>query len=332
MPEAATIVPSPATANVQPPTWSSDLARRIEAMPKPRFAVMDGARFPDLPHLLGEDGLRHRSLFLNQADVEVERAGIWLVPLVADRDIEKVVSLCEERPAAVFWSCSDGEDALHRHLRSINLVVVALPLDETTRDAADASAPDASEAGETIGPHASRAETVCFRHADPNVLASLLPLLDPAQFARIFGPADYIVMHAPDYGGPNRAPRPDDLPIAPAGLLRIREDQMAALEGARTQKSRRKIAAYLRKIDPAQTAAMSDGELVEFVQLSERSGRNLGLRSERAQGLWASMTLASHGRIANRPEVRAYLQTPDGTSADERVRRLVARLAQMPSQ
>jgi hypothetical protein len=36
-----------------------------------------------------------------------------------------------------------------------------------------------------------------FRHGDGNVLASVLPVLDESQFARLFGPAPALTFHAP---------------------------------------------------------------------------------------------------------------------------------------
>ncbi len=50
------------------------------------FAVLDGAQFDDLPAALRQAGLLGRSLFLDQGDAELERAGPWLVTLAQAPD------------------------------------------------------------------------------------------------------------------------------------------------------------------------------------------------------------------------------------------------------
>ena len=43
-----------------------------------------------------------------------------------------------------------------------------------------------------------------FRHWDPSVLGSLLPVLNERQFARIIGPAAEMAFFASEYGGLKR--------------------------------------------------------------------------------------------------------------------------------
>ena len=66
-----------------------------------------------------------------------------------------------DKPATVFWSWQEGADALYRYLRTIGLIQIP---------------------ARAARPGAPSHEAVVFRHADPNVMASILPLLDAAQF------------------------------------------------------------------------------------------------------------------------------------------------------
>jgi hypothetical protein len=52
----------------------ADPARRV-------YAVMDGARFDDLPLELAAQGIAHRSLYKNVQDIELVRVGPWLIDL-----------------------------------------------------------------------------------------------------------------------------------------------------------------------------------------------------------------------------------------------------------
>ena len=49
-------------------------------------------------------------------------------------------------------------------------------------------------------------EAVMFRHGDGNVLAEVMPVLDAAQFSRMFGPAKALMFLAPDHPGSDGSP------------------------------------------------------------------------------------------------------------------------------
>ena len=87
------------------------LVQRVERLPQPSFAVLDGAQWSDLPRVLAGAGLGGRSLFL-RAGTAVEAAGPWLIPLNQQPDAaRRLQGLVDDKPAAVFWSCSAGEAA-----------------------------------------------------------------------------------------------------------------------------------------------------------------------------------------------------------------------------
>lgn len=165
----------------------SDTLRRT---PRDVFAVVDGAHFDDLPSEIRAFGLTSRALYHDAADAAGIAAGPHLVPVPDDTAIDNVVAFVGDRPAAVFWSWPDGEDALYRHLRKLNRVEI--PLDTGA-----------------YGPE--EFEPVLFRHADPNVLAAVLPILELEQFGELLGAARGLVMVAPDLGGLKIVPRPKEL-------------------------------------------------------------------------------------------------------------------------
>jgi hypothetical protein len=306
-----------------------DTAKRV-------FVLMDGARFDDLPGMLAAAGLSHRSLYRNVQDSELVRAGPWLVdpyrafdpaanawgglPLengredavAADTDaalrdtapgndlyasasagdlatdplkqLELIAGIAGDTPAAVFWigDADLTEANLWRHLRTLNMVLI--PKEYREDD------PTKAEGEETH-------EAVMFRHADGNVLAEVLPVLDAAQFSRVFGPAKALMFLAPDRPASDgsslrRALLPDDAPPAASGMLKLGIDQYAALNDQRVWRNRRFTMNYLRDAAPDETSNMSDDELYLFVSRSEKSGFDLGLESDYAHGLWAFMLLA----------------------------------------
>lgn len=297
------------------------LCEAAARLPGRIFAAVDGAQYGNLPNLLKMIGLEGRSLFLEHADAEIEANSGWLVPLDDDTDLAALLRVSDERCCSlVLWCCPQGEDALHRHLRTLNVVQIpksAVPGAEQTDPIDDQM--DAAFAN------------VLFRHYDPNVLGSLLPLLDEAQFARIFGPATSILFYTEDYGGVRMATAPESTPIVPRRPLRISVEQIEDLEGVRSDASRTRIASYLQEVSPEKTVSLSQGELASFVSQSESSGRELGIRSELALGYWAYLNLGSDGRVSASPVARDYLMNcPEDGSADQKMYALMNRLSKTP--
>lgn len=288
-------------------------------MPKPVFAVMDGAGFFDLKSTLEEEGLYCRSLFLEHADKDIERAGGWLVPVEDEAAMLKILHLPDTAESMVLWTCPLGEPALHRHLRSLNVVII--PNDETQ--------PEHDAEADLDGSKIADEQSVMFRHYDPEVVNSLIPLMTGAQFARFFGPATQFMWYSAQYNNRRRASLPDDLPVAPRGPLRFTAEQIAELEESRNDSSVLTIMKFLRKVDAKHASEMSDEELRWFVCHYMDDGRSLGMRGERALGYWAYLNLYSGGTLGRDQSFRDFmLHNTKFGSPDDKMYTLMQRLSQ----
>ncbi|MFF8803052.1 MULTISPECIES: DUF4123 domain-containing protein [unclassified Methylobacterium] len=290
------------------------LAERARTFGPDGCAVLDGGLFDDLPDELRRAGLFGRSLFLDHADAEIERAGPWLVALAQGADApERIFALVGGRPGVVFWSCADGEAVLYHHLRTLNMVRIP------AWAAAGGSEPPEDGSG-------MEDETVLFRHWDPRVLGALLPVLEAAQFARIVGPTAEIALWAEDYGGLKRVVADPDWPVATGGMLTIRSEQVAMLSDRRVQASRRRIMTFLRETVPEHASKRNDVELYQDVMRYEVSARSFGLTSERSFGKWAHLMAMSGETIAQRESpLHRYLTTAPGRP-DDKLAALVAEM------
>ncbi|MEO9338554.1 hypothetical protein ABFT80_14015 [Mesorhizobium sp. SB112] len=335
---------------------AADPAQRV-------YAIIDGAHFENLPRKLRNAGLRHLSLYPKVADRSLVMTGHWLVDpyhalpeetetddgpeddvlsdealealaayyaqemkdktdagdeaLVASpastadatAQMEALLAIVSSTPGAVFWAgdASLSEESLYRHLRTINKILIP------RKGAEDAI-------GEEYG-H----EMVLFRHGDANVMAQFLPALDKPQLSRLFGPATQILFTPENnWGGRvKRAVRADDLPKAPTGPLRIDSEAMRAISACRMTASRRKIMTYLRKVAPDETKGLDDEALHKRVFEFEQSGRELGLRSERAHGKWAYLMLSTDGEFGQGEPVREALTQAKGGNADRALDRIM---------
>lgn len=278
------------------------LVQALSRLPRDWFAVVDGAYFDNLPLVLQTSDLSGLPLYLEGGAPEHRDAAGFLVDLADEAAIRRCVDLLAGRPAAVYWSWPLGRMALYRHLRTLNLVEIP----NETRESEDDPA----------------YETVLFRHWDPNVLGSLLPLLTLSQRARFLGAATGLAFDAPAYAGLMAAPRPAGLPPAPHGYLRFSAEQMEGLRDARLSSSHRAIAAYLRRTEPEGTDHFNDTALIEFVQRADYQGRELGVSSERAHGLWAWLILVTGGEAARDPKILGAFQNT-ALTGDQTVEYLV---------
>ncbi|MGF9562782.1 hypothetical protein [Neorhizobium sp. JUb45] len=216
--------------------------------------------------------------------------------------LEALVHLADQRSAIVFWAGDETltAESLFRHLRGLNRITIprgtaADVFDgEKVEMAAAGGADDA--AAEPVAARGPATETVIFRHADPNVMMQVFPVLDETQAWCLFGPAE-LIFFSPDPvwgGGVKRGRRPVATLLAGRGMLHLSPDMIAMIEDARMQASRLKVVAYLRDVHPA-TLDVADGEMMERVLSYETSGTRLGLASERAHMKWAYLMSITDG-------------------------------------
>ena len=307
------------------PTVARRLTAALEGLSGPLFAVMDGALFDDLPGELGRAGITARSLFLDHADKEVERAGPWFLALTEDKSRNHVIGLAAKRPCAVFWECPAGADRLFRHLRGINMVLY--PKAFLPEKAEEPKEIDDDEAAAAAAPPVKQEthEMVLFRHCDPNVMAQTLPALTEVETARLLGAADTLLfMPHPEWAdGDGRVAmaRADRTIRAPTGPLRLSEGTVERIGGARHHRRHRRLSAYLRKVAPEQTEGMDDGALNEKAAEYAAEAKTYGVRSEAGQGRWCYLQLVSKGEMGRQSKITEYISGPDPhKSPDARVR------------
>jgi hypothetical protein len=286
-------------------TTTTHLLAVMEQWPRPVFVVIDGALLTDVPSLVAKADVFPRSLFIEHDNPATMQAGPWFASL-DERHLANLMRIERIETAAVFWCGAVEEAVVFRHLRSINLV--------------DAPRP----AGAPLDPFAADPERVLFRHWDPSVMALVLPVLDPAQRARLFGPMDAIALYASSLNGVREAKRRDNWPKQVRGRIQLSTAQLDQIAGAMTDRSRRSIMSYLREASPFETAIMNEQALLDFVTESEVSGRGLGLVGERALSRWAYLMLISSGTIAAAEPARAYLA---GGVANDRIDTLMLAIA-----
>lgn len=203
-----------------------DLIATLEQIEGARFAVVDAAHSDDLQKELTAASLAFVPLYLDEREGNVQAAGPHLVQLPDRNAAKRVAQIAGDKPAVVWWVWPDEGDqtqaSIVRHLRGINMAEI--PVDRYDAepkggdDGGEAAAIAAAKA--EIDAHAKahsddhghdhehlvvelpvRYELALLRHADPNVMAMLLPLLDASQVSRLFGRAAGLVIDSPDHGG-----------------------------------------------------------------------------------------------------------------------------------
>ncbi|WP_117190267.1 DUF4123 domain-containing protein [Rhizobium terrae] len=325
---------------------TEQLKKALLLSDRPLFAVLDGAQFEDLPGTLFGGNFVHRALYLDRGDGNQERVAtapqlIWLDRQrtggpVADEEasappnpefVERLLAVIDAMPAAVFWQCSAGGEVLYRHLRTINMVLV--PHDtETDHGRSYEASPLPPEDKPETSAERSDYTAVLFRHADANVMAQVLPSLNPAQFSRLLGPADALLF-SPDPiwtedGGIKGAKRTSDLPAPRSGMLRLEDHNIRAIGERRNAAAANKVADYLRKVAPARVSEIEDDKLRQFASRSIRESSGFGVETDAGHCRWAYMSLVTSGQLGRNPAVREAMQADaPGYSADMRVAMLM---------
>ncbi len=312
----------------------------------PVFAVLDGAHYENLPQQLLLGGFVSRALYLDRGDNDPQRVMtaphmVWIdergaaaMGRAPARVIPEVLTLVGSSAGAVFWQCPAGGEALYKHLRGINMVMI--PRAAAGDDEEDPESVDLTDA-DAVMPATPEIETsdsadsdedgsgdethtmVLFRHADANVIAQLLPRMAPDEAARFLGPAS-LVFAAPDpewrEGAPltHRAAHPGAIPYR--GPLRLSEETLGGIEETQLKASRGVIARYLQKVAPEYTDRLNQDQLHGLVVNAEQVGDRLGFTTEYAQGLWALLALVTGGEILTNQQVIGHFES-DPRAPDE---------------
>ncbi|WP_345774875.1 DUF4123 domain-containing protein [Rhizobium sp. K102] len=100
------------------------LRKAVDEMNGPVVVVLDGGAFDDLPDALASEAISCRSLFLEGVPLDFRRAGPWMAEALSASMRSHVEWLDTHHNCAVYWSCPAGPDALYRHLRTLNEVMI----------------------------------------------------------------------------------------------------------------------------------------------------------------------------------------------------------------
>lgn len=289
---------------------------------------------PNEPDKLSDEALRKQAALLSEQMVAALQAGDQtaggMLPEAASPDpvrtmarLKNIVELCDEASAIVFWigDASLTEEILYSHLRSINKIIIPSTSETATFPR---QIPETNEdiTGEERDPNEAVRKTeelVVFRHADPDVMMQILPVLDLDQAARLFGPADQIVFAPADIwgGGVKRARRPNDA-ISKARWLHLTRQNLSDIGNTRVLAARYRRIAVFRRSAPHLLEGMNDQQALDFMERHEAQARERGLKTERGFFQWTYLMSASNGEFIRSPEIRAYIKTgnPDARLDD----------------
>ena len=283
------------------------------------FMVVDAAPFQNLEHSLKAAELQSEPLYLDGRNQSLRDSGPFLVSLPNDGAIGRVSKIVGDKSSAVLWvwpdEGSETQSNLLRHLRGINMVEIpnvlsgfdqiSVGLGRVTAHGETTSQQSQNDAkAGSSHPH----ELVLFRHADPNVLAMLLPLLDRGQVSRLFGRASCVVIDSPENGGLRKFVRPIDLPEMPKGWLRIRPDQYRELTNMMRHAARIRTMEFLVENGLPETDRVDWSDLYAQVRESELSGERLGLVSEASLMKWAYLNNITEGRVSRDPSIAGFFR------------------------
>ena len=262
------------------------------------FAVVDAAQVDFLQDELSLARLKFEPLYLDEIDAPSIASGPHLVTIRNDHDIAVVRSIIGEASACVWWVWSDEQSApesIYRHLRGLNMV-------EIPRDRDDQSVGNARDPG---------FETVLFRHADPNVVISILPILYEEQVVRFFGDAVAVIVESTDYGAIRTFDAPKQTSARARGMLRLGERQYATFVNSDEYLATFKVIEGLEDSFPEYTSNFSEEDLFRLVRTSEESAASIGLVSEEAYFHWACLCLLTNGEMANVPDLKSSISEAD---------------------
>ncbi|OLP43058.1 hypothetical protein [Rhizobium oryziradicis] len=288
------------------------------------FAVLDGGQFNDLPMALFNGNFVHRSLYLDRGvgsadQIRTAPQLVWLDRstdgdgldaehgnLVKERVLDNFLALLGDRPAVIFWQCSDGGDVLYRHLRGLNKVLYPKPAYVDR----DAQIPE------------SGFEMVTFRHADANVIAQISSALDWNGLSRLLGPAENLLFAPEDdwSSRPMRVRRDEEMAPPYQGPLRIGRNEIKAMAAIRFKWLTRRTTNYLNEYAAERTQAIPETTLNANVGTWIREAQASGITEESAFRKWCYLQLLFEGKLNQSQFAQDFRkQNNTGMSADERV-------------
>lgn len=224
------------------------------------FAVVDGIHGADLARRLRDGGLNGYAIRVEDLDLPGVDEGPFAVPCADADAIDRVQRLTGAQRPAMWWMWPQGGmaglRALAGHLRRLNLIDVP------------EEAPHLPGLIPCRTKLSRRMVTTLFRHADPEVIAALLPVLSARQLALLFGAARAMVVTAD--GAVPRLVRPSFPGLRPpTGRLALSGGQHAVLAQACGVSLRRQM---LREFSAASGDAHRAMRILDAVERAESYG------------------------------------------------------------
>lgn len=280
------------------------------------YAVLDGAKFDDLPSLLFDNDFAHKPLYrdmgseireIAQTTPQFVRFDIWDYwenDLSPEQRLDALLELLDDKSAAVVWEYDGAPKVLFRHLRTINNVMIP-------RDADTPPMPDPLDLeGETFGNTATH-QQVLFRHADANVMAQVLPVFSPRQLTRFMGPAAAVIFTPdPEWSEGKeviRIENPSDT-YNSSHPLKLSQDDMDKIEDRRLIGQRWSTVKYLKQKYLEKTKVCNDSDLYAFILNCDKVGEDIGLQEDEAYRAWSELAIISKGSTLNDPRVLAQFK------------------------
>ncbi|MBD8688224.1 MULTISPECIES: hypothetical protein [unclassified Rhizobium] len=251
--------------------------------------------------------------------------------LVIER-LRQIVALCDGKPAAVFWSGerSLNSEDLYKHLRGLNRISVPKNWkdnqspNEVSRVRNDEEVATAGDVWPSEHLTSAGQEMVIFRHADANVMMQMIPALDEAQLARLFGPATQIIF-APDKvwgGGVKRARQASSAQHHGKDVLRLSPVQIKNISLLRDEVSSQRISHYLERNASSHLRHLKQQDRDRWIASHMTEARSLGVRSEADLGRWCYLQAIAKGQLMRQPGVVEYMRNGGEHAPDTKVRLL----------
>ena len=283
---------------------------------RPIYAVLDGAKFNDLPALLFDNDLSHKPLYRDMGSelrevelttpqfVRFDRWKYWENDLTPTQRLESLLEIIEDISAAVFWEYDGEPKTLFKHLRTINNIMI--PRDADTPPMPDPLDPE----GETFGNTASH-QQVLFRHADANVMAQVLPCLNPQQLTRTLGPARSVIFAPePEWGAGEdimQIANPKDT-YNPTHPLKLSNPDMDRLEKRRKECLTYQTMVFLEDNAADKMETISKAEIITLIQESQTSADELGITASETREFWAYLALKTQKASLTANNVSSYIK------------------------